>query len=398
MVLRQYYLVNLFRKNSGVSVTGQMLDSVGIGLTQENLFFLAFFSDSYQDEIFLSSPEYKQIRHIVSTHLSDRGFKNICFINSDGGVICLLNIIFDGLKSPTEQLYFLAKTTINQIREQTGFSVSCAVEGPTNHFEDLRNLYSHVNTLLEQRFYSAGGSVCMGISGRNDLNGATPEQYRDTLQKIHSEINRFEYYKAKQDLEVLFQLLSSNKNMPPCRVRNLCLGILDLLYGTLSLPEHMETASEHRGIYEHVMSTPLFSELSQFVMQEIEKSISRRYQETDLADAVQQAIQYISRNYGENISLSSLCSIVHMSESYFSKLFKDKTGENFNSYLSQVRINNAKQLLKNSNLKIGVVAAQVGYPNVSYFTQVFKKLTGLSPEQYRLYHYAGDFESPPNRI
>jgi two-component system response regulator YesN len=74
---------------------------------------------------------------------------------------------------------------------------------------------------------------------------------------------------------------------------------------------------------------------------------------------------------------------VHLSPSYISFLFKEVTGETYTEYLKYIRIQNAKALLKHVNLKIYEIAERVGYNDYKYFTLQFKKITGMSPTEYR---------------
>ena len=75
--------------------------------------------------------------------------------------------------------------------------------------------------------------------------------------------------------------------------------------------------------------------------------------------------------------------LLHLSSSYFSSLFKKETGVNFSTYLSQVRIEESKKLLKNTNYTIMQIAMEVGFEDQSYFTKVFKNNTGLTPKEFR---------------
>jgi len=74
---------------------------------------------------------------------------------------------------------------------------------------------------------------------------------------------------------------------------------------------------------------------------------------------------------------------VGLNPAYFSTLFKKETGINFSNYLLNLRIENAKLLLKNSNLSLINIAVEIGFDNQSYFSNVFKKVTGMTPKQYR---------------
>lgn len=99
---------------------------------------------------------------------------------------------------------------------------------------------------------------------------------------------------------------------------------------------------------------------------------------------VEAAKQYIDAHYAENaISLQSVAAAVHMSACYFSILFKQESGRSFISYLTELRMERAKQLLRRTDLKAYEIAGAVGYDNPTYFSTLFKKHTNLSPKEYR---------------
>jgi two-component system response regulator YesN len=97
------------------------------------------------------------------------------------------------------------------------------------------------------------------------------------------------------------------------------------------------------------------------------------------------ALNYIRENHKNNISLEDVSQHIYISPYYLSHLFKEELGITFVEYLTKVRIEEAKKLLKNSSMSIVAIASEVGYEDASYFSKVFKKMTGLSPNQYRKY-------------
>lgn len=92
---------------------------------------------------------------------------------------------------------------------------------------------------------------------------------------------------------------------------------------------------------------------------------------------------YIQKHYNEDISLNKIVEVTYLSPSYVCDLFKKQTGENIINYLTRVRIEKAKLLLKDIKVKTYEVGQQVGYEDPTYFSKVFKKAVGVSPSEYR---------------
>jgi len=101
------------------------------------------------------------------------------------------------------------------------------------------------------------------------------------------------------------------------------------------------------------------------------------------ASYVQRAIVYIKENLSANITLSQVAREVHVHPNHFSEVFKRETGLNYIEFVTQERIRRACDILLRSPAKIGEVAKQVGYEDVKYFSQLFKKYTGQTPSEYR---------------
>ncbi len=98
---------------------------------------------------------------------------------------------------------------------------------------------------------------------------------------------------------------------------------------------------------------------------------------------ITKAKQFIQEHHAEELSLGTVAKTVHTSIFYFCKLFRKVTGINFTEYVSRVRIEKAKNLLLNPNLRISEIAYEVGFQSLTHFNRVFKKLIGQSPTEYR---------------
>lgn len=99
--------------------------------------------------------------------------------------------------------------------------------------------------------------------------------------------------------------------------------------------------------------------------------------------AIREIQLYIRQHYSENITLNSLAEQFFLHPNYLSRLFKEKTGKNFVEYLTEIRMEKVKELLKISDCKIVEICAMAGYDNPRYFSKVFRQYTGMTPREYR---------------
>ena len=92
---------------------------------------------------------------------------------------------------------------------------------------------------------------------------------------------------------------------------------------------------------------------------------------------------YIKMNYAEQLEREELAAIADLSTSYFSIMFKKVTGCTPTQYITQIRLDKAKQLLQHSDKKVSEIAYEVGFQDPLYFARVFTKHTGIPPREYR---------------
>ena len=114
----------------------------------------------------------------------------------------------------------------------------------------------------------------------------------------------------------------------------------------------------------------------------LEKTFSYEKEIEKSKTIVDKVNQYIHDHYMDNIDRSKIASEFFLTPDYLGKLYKKKTGIAIKSYINEYRIEKAKELLKTSDKSISEVAVAVGFDNFSYFSTLFKKITGVSPKDY----------------
>lgn len=136
-----------------------------------------------------------------------------------------------------------------------------------------------------------------------------------------------------------------------------------------------------KDFLNYLLVLELFVLISRAMKMEWENSIKGK--SNKLKEVIQAAVNYININYERDISLKDIAKYVFLSPSYFAKAFKDETGKSPISYLIQVRLNRAKELLAETEQKVYEIAVSVGFSNQQRFNEIFKKYTGMTPLQYR---------------
>ncbi|MBQ3224530.1 MAG: helix-turn-helix transcriptional regulator [Oscillospiraceae bacterium] len=176
------------------------------------------------------------------------------------------------------------------------------------------------------------------------------------------------------------------------------LSSVDVVFGTtlISIPESRreyilnllerieeEFCENYSEKYTDAMIKSYLTELFVFILRYNNRKITDTVPESIPEKEIQLAARYIYENFDKKLTLSSVASFVHMSESYFSKKFKAVTGLNFSEYLISTRIKAADEMLLGTDKSISEIAETCGFSDPNYFGDVFKKHKGVSPRKYK---------------
>lgn len=132
-----------------------------------------------------------------------------------------------------------------------------------------------------------------------------------------------------------------------------------------------------KGIFEYEFLDELIDETCRFLL-----GLAEDAEPEGKEKELKIMINIIHRHYADNLKLETLAGMLNYSTAYLGQLFKNKTGEYFNTYLDRVRIQKAKELLEQGK-KVYEVAELVGYTSVNYFHSKFKKYEGRSPSEFK---------------
>lgn len=159
--------------------------------------------------------------------------------------------------------------------------------------------------------------------------------------------------------------------------RALHLGVTDYLLKPVSDRKLIEAVERALADYENRVRIGLMKKLVDPVLIDASRQVG------DAGGAVAEAVRYIDEHLQEPLRLKDIADQVHMNPSYFSVLFKEKTGITYSDYVTRRRMQRAKELLVKTDLPIRDIAQKVGYVHVKYFNKTFKEFENCSPGEYR---------------
>lgn len=156
-------------------------------------------------------------------------------------------------------------------------------------------------------------------------------------------------------------------------------GVSDYLLKPI-MTEEMEAALHHvTEILNQTKSNYYNGEMDPLEQQLFEIRSAKEH----VSAMVAQAMDYVGKNLSKNITLADVCNELLVSTGHFSKCFKKETGVGFAAYVTMVKMENARILLKNPKNRVNEVARMLGYSDYSYFFQVFKKQFGYAPSDIK---------------
>lgn len=137
-----------------------------------------------------------------------------------------------------------------------------------------------------------------------------------------------------------------------------------------------------RNIYQFSQIDELMEELTGWMIGFHEK-IDTEFDDYRNKSRMEQAVAFIQENYATDLNMAVVSNHVSMNYSLFSYAFKEYTGKNFVNYLKELRVNEAKRLLAETDLRVIEISQRVGYENEKHFMKIFKSVSGVSPTEYR---------------
>ncbi len=274
----------------------------------------------------------------------------------------------------------------NYLESYTGLSVAVAcgvpVAGPEAVAYSLKTAYEALNARI-----LLGSSYV--LFAQNLLSKKAKPSYILPESEIGALCSYVEVQQPDRARELLVRVLeqaAEDARSCPCLLldvfRNMLSEILSGLYQHKILSASLTDA--YMRYSDAIEQYAVLQELSAFTVSFIMELLPFKNEEENQENRlVQRAKAYIQEHFSENLRLEDVSEQVYLAPSYFGVLFKKEVGESFSSYLTAVRMEKAKEFLRDVRYSIQDVASATGYQDKRYFSKLFKKQVGVTPREYR---------------
>lgn len=321
----------------------------------------------------------EKAREILERSLKEKCFEFVLMVRD---FYCIGIMNYDS--SSQDEIRRVMKNCLSQMEVQksifrpVAFSMSA---GNADHeAQGLSESMHQAKKLIMERIVKGSGRLLEHLGTQSSL------QEENLLEKYLREITHaIEVMSIGQaDAAVIFLQNETRKirNVRGYEILELVYSAADLFAACIQIQERTKNLESFKKQCELCGSAEkLFLCLQEFQRKYITELADRH--ESDTVRPVRRAKEYIQNHYSEPITLEEISDMVGLSTAYFSALFKKTEGEGFAKYLINVRIEQAKMLLRETNLPVTEICRKVGYNDLKHFTHTFEKATEVKPSTYR---------------
>lgn len=276
-------------------------------------------------------------------------------------------------------LLMTCENYVQMVSSQTHCSINCFV-GVPSLLKDFQQHFSALCTMLTNKLDCIGQVLLLSEYKQPPtdfplLDMKLLEIYLNNRQYSAFRNLSRQYLHKLAASKRLHSLSITNFQVDFAQVIHLFLKNKEILSSKLFYEDSYHLLSNLARTSRHAMELYL-QYMTNTVENYLESTISNKFQTESIK-------KYIDQHYTEEVSLSMLSDMFFMDSDYASRLFKKEYGISIKNYIINKRIEAAKELLASTNLPINIVAINVGYENYSYFTRLFKKVTNLTPIEFR---------------
>lgn len=273
--------------------------------------------------------------------------------------------------------------------DQDRFYTSIGIGSSCENYGQLPKAYEEACVALNYRILKGSGTVIL-FEELYDMDNRTDLLTEKEVELLKERIDRFNQDGFHTAVKGIFKRILAENNLSLPELQKLSLNIV--LIGLHNIPTAQLQMNEYFGknlfTLKSIEKFKTMEQLENWIMNMVNSvnEVMLKDSVPKKKDVIVEVKEYIRKNYNQNITLNDISKQFYINPYYFSQLFKKKTGMTYQKYLTDYRIDRAKKLLAETELRIYEICRLVGYSDVNHFNQIFERTEGMKPGEYRLKH------------
>lgn len=274
----------------------------------------------------------------------------------------------------------------DEFRKRCNRPITAAVGYKHKGFERIVDSFQEAKNALETKIYKGTNTLLRYEPPSSDQKGTTRQQNDidsfENEQTFTQSIQLTDKTRLTTSVEQIFDRIKRQKASFQ-EIKTVCIRLLIAAERTLSAAgvDDFQTVD-----FDEMDACQTLSDIQSWFLQQgfYFISVMEHAKTSKYHYIVKSVLEYVHDHYDQPITLETVSSLVYITPNYFSRIFKEETGQTFVDWLNTYRIEKAKALLKkHRRTKTSEIAEQVGFNDYKYFSYIFKKVCGSSPRKYR---------------
>lgn len=262
-------------------------------------------------------------------------------------------------------------------------SVSVGMSQMSMDISDISSLYQQAESNLFQKIYDDQER----IFSSHVYQGTSSEEigiHQSFMVKLSFAFKSEDMSVIEEEVTHIFDMINSSR-LEMKHVKRLLFDIFALLPVIAAERKMMLNSMNHWHdvLLDSMENLEPIREIREYFLSCCHQIFGQKDVRQSYRKDIQVARNYIHAHYNEDISVADLSIVLNLSPNYLSKLFRSETGKRIVEYINEYRIEAAKKLLRETNLKVYEVGEKTGFQETSYFCKVFKEMTGVTVSEYR---------------
>ncbi len=284
------------------------------------------------------------------------------------------------------QLYQIIERIRMSMKRYLNLTACFGVSPVCPNITKINQYYQKAERLLYEKFYQGKDQLFMDVPEKimnNDFVTLKSEQEMDILislktfdkEKLLKTLNQIfdEVIKQRLNHNATHMIVAELINIAS-RVANQAGIKMDQIFHANDVPYSKMQK------YDNIADVKNW--ISEIHIQLLTLLKKNMYETYHYSENTKKALEYIHKNYHKDMSLEDTASYINVSSSYLSRIFKEECKVSYSRYLNQLRVDKAKILIENGDIRIKDIVGQVGFQNYNYFFKVFKELVNMTPLEY----------------